>query len=250
MSDIQSGLSLYNDGRHYDLLMPGPNDLPFYRGQVNKYGEPVLELACGTGRLMVPLRVAGADIVGLDCSSAMLNVARGKAARSGVTIELLEGDVRDFSLDRTYRLIYIADNSLSHLLQREDIETCFRCVRRHLAPEGRFIVDIFTPSAHILARDPSQRFPVGEYGDPDDGRRIVVTETTKYDPATQVNHITWYYQKDGGESWDVPLKLRMFYPQEIDALLGYCGFTIERKYGDFDERPFGAESAKQLIVCK
>jgi hypothetical protein len=50
---------LYDEGRHYDLLMPGPNDLPFYQRQATKYGGPVLELACGTGRLTIPLRVAG-----------------------------------------------------------------------------------------------------------------------------------------------------------------------------------------------
>lgn len=70
---------LYEDGRHYDLLMPGPNDLPFYESQVKKYGEPVLELACGTGRPTIPLRLAGTDITGLDNAPAMLQMARDKA---------------------------------------------------------------------------------------------------------------------------------------------------------------------------
>ncbi len=248
MGNFQRGL--YDEGRHYDLLMPGPNDLPFYRRQAQMYGQPVLELACGTGRLTVPLSQAGFDISGLDISPAMLQVARAKAKRSGTAITLVEGNYMDFSLGRKFHLIFIADNSLSHMLERKDVEACFRCVRQHLAPGGRFVVDVFTPSAHILARDGAQAYPVGEYDDPDGGGRIRATETSEYDAAAQVKHIVWHHQRVGkAESWDVPLKLRMFYPQEIDVLLAYNGFVIEHKYGDFNCSPFGAASAKQLIVC-
>jgi SAM-dependent methyltransferase len=248
VGNLQRGL--YDEGRHYDLLMPGPNDLPFYRRQVELYGQPVLELACGTGRLTVPLGQAGFDITGLDVSPAMLAVARAKAERCGATIILSEGNCIDFSLNRKFHLIFIAENSLSHLLERKDVEACFRCVRQHLAPGGRFVVDVFTPSARILARDGAQPYPIGEYEDPDGGGRIRATETSEYDAATQVKHIVWHHERIGkAEHWDVPLKLRMFYPQEIDALLAYNGFVIEHKYGDFNGSPFGAASAKQLIVC-
>jgi SAM-dependent methyltransferase len=241
--------NLYEDGRHYDLLMPGPNDLPFYQRQVTKYGGPVLELGCGTGRLTIPLNLAGADITGLDVAPAMLEVARSKAQRNGVTISFVQADVRQYSLGREFKLILFADNSLSHLLQREEIEACFHCVHQHLAPEGRFIVDLFTPSLRLLTRDSTQRYPVGQYEDPDGGGRITVTETSQYDPATQVNHIIWHYQQDNKPKTEVPLRLRMFYPQEIDALLSYNGFTIEHKYGDFEEAPYATNSQKQLIIC-
>lgn len=242
---------LYDEGRHYDLLMPGPNDLPFYESQANKYGGPVLELACGTGRLTVPLRLAGADITGLDRSREMLEVARSKTERHGTEIEYVHADARSYSLGRLFRLIFIANNSLSHLLRREDVEACLRCVRQHLAPDGRFIVDIFTPSLHFLARDPARRYPVGEYEDPDGCGHVTVSETYKHDPATQVSHSTWHYQREGEPAaWDVSLDMRMFYPQEIDALLIYNGFVIEHKYGDFSETPYAAGSPKQVIVCR
>jgi hypothetical protein len=92
---------------------------------------------------------------------------------------------------------------------------------------------------------------VGEYEDPDGGGRISATETNRYDPAMQANHITWHYHHQSRpEMWDVPLNLRMFYPQEIDALLTYNGLVIENKYGRFYETPYGTESPKQLIVCR
>ena len=241
---------LYDDGRHYDLLMPGPHDLPFWQRQAELYGQPVLELACGTGRLTIPLAQAGFDITGLDIAPAMLLVAREKVERCGATVTFSQGNCADFSLNRKFRLIFIAENSLSHLLERKEVEACFRCVRQHLAPDGRFVVDVFTPSARGLARDAAHEYSIGEYEDPDGAGSISVTETGTYDPATQVKHSIWRYQRIGtAEHWDVPVKMRMFYPQEIDLLLECNGFAIEHKYGDFDSSPFGATSGKQLIVC-
>jgi SAM-dependent methyltransferase len=241
---------LYEEGLHYDLLMPGPNDLQFYQRHAAKYGTPVLELGCGSGRLSIPLAAAGVDITGIDMAASMLAVARNKAGHRGVAIRFVQVDCRSFSLGRQFRLIFFANNSLSHLLQRAEVEACLRCVRQHLAPGGRFIIDVFTPSARILARDATQQYPVGRYDDPDGGGLITVTETSRYDPATQVNHLMWHYQSEGKlEISRVPLKLRMFYPQEIDALLSYNGFVVENKYGDYDENSYGSESPKQLIVC-
>jgi hypothetical protein len=103
----------------------------------------------------------------------------------------------------------------------------------------------------MLARDWDDPYTIGEYDDPDGKGRIIVTETRRYDAATQVNHSLWRYRnRDTQESWEIPFSLRMFYPQEIDALLRYNGFTIEHKFGDFDETPFQGASPKQLIVSR
>jgi SAM-dependent methyltransferase len=231
--------------------MPGPHDMPFYRCQAELYGQPVLELACGTCRLTIPLSQAGFDITGLDISPSMLRAARGKAERCGASLTLVQADCTDFSLQRKFQLIFIPQNSLSHLLERTDIEACLRCVRQHLAPGGRFVVDVFTPSVHFLARDGAQPYSIGEYEDPDVGGLIRVTDTFVYDPAAQVRHGVWHYEHVGtGERWDVPVKMRMFYPLELDLLLEHNGFVIEHKYGDFDGSPYGPTSMKQLIVVR
>lgn len=243
--------SIYENPRHYDLLIPGPNDFAFYRRQIERYGGPALELGCGTGRLTIPLALAGFDITGLDVSSEMLEEANRNSCHRGISLQLIQADCRSYSLGRQFSLIIFPNNSLSHLLTLADIESCFHHVRRHLDSEGRFIVDLFTPSARILSRDPAKYYPVGRYEDPDGRGTVVVTETTQYDAATQVNHIVWHYQFNSKpEVLSVPLNLRMFYPQEIDALLAYNGFAIECKYGNYEEEPFNADSPKQLIVCR
>lgn len=243
--------NLYDDARQYDALFPGPNDLPFYQRQIAACGGPVLELACGTGRLTVPLAGAGADITGIDRSPSMLEGARNRAARERVEVSFQQGDMRDYVLGRKFKLIFISTNSFSHLLEHEEIESYLRCARHHLAPEGRFVIDIVTPSARMLAREWNEVYPIGEYDDPDGKGRIVVTETRRYDAATQVNHSIWRYtNRDTQENWEIPFSLRMFYPQEIDALLRYNGFAIEQKFGGYDESPYGDGSPKQLIVSR
>src|SRR4051812_27986040 len=98
--------NLYDDARHYEALFPGPNDLPFYRRQVAAYGGPVLELACGTGRLTIPLALDGADITGIDRSRSMLEAARSRAARHQVEVSFQEGDMRDYALGRKFKFIF------------------------------------------------------------------------------------------------------------------------------------------------
>src|SRR6185369_16132509 len=113
-----------------------------------------------------------------------------------------------------------------------------------------FVFEVFNPSLSLLMRDPGQRYRVGEYADPDGRGIITVTENNVYNPATQINHICWYYQVEGqSEETAAHLDLRMYYPQEMDALLFYNGFDVRAKYADYDEMPFTSKSSRQLIVC-
>lgn len=243
-------MTIYSDARHYDLWMNHTHDVAFYQRLAAESAGPVLELGCGTGRITIPLAQSSAEIVGLDREPAMLDHARAKATQAGVGVEFVQGDAREFELGRKFGLILFPNNSLSHLLVRPDIESCFRSVRKHLKPGGRFVIEVFTPLGKFLLRDPKESYRIGEFEDPDGGGPIVMWETGWYDPATQIKHsICQYERQRTGEKWDAVLELRMFYPQEIDALVEYNGFRIEAKYGDFEGTPFGPGSGKQVIVC-
>jgi ubiquinone/menaquinone biosynthesis C-methylase UbiE len=151
--------SLYSDPQRYDLVEGAyatGNFLNFYRRQIARYGEPVLELACGSGRLTIPLAEAGIQITGLDSSEAMLNLATVKAAERGVRLSVVRGDVQNFHLGQAFKFIFFPAQSLSHLHTREDLEACFSCVRRHLADEGRFLVELFNETVE----KPPQRLRV------------------------------------------------------------------------------------------
>jgi SAM-dependent methyltransferase len=241
---------LYSDGRHYDLQNSSfLEDIPFYLRQIQKHGQPVLEVACGTGRITIPIAEKGIQITGLDVSEPMLAQARQKASQKNVAVPWIRADCRDFQLNQKFRLIFIPFNSITHLHDLESLEAFFSCVRTHLADRGRFVIDVFNPRLDILLRDPTRRYPVAEYADPNGRGKVIVTENNVYDAASQINRIKWYYKIGEGEKWMVENNMRILFPLELDELLHYNGFVIEKKFGDYNETPFESGSPKQLVVC-
>jgi len=275
---MSTNIPLYRDGRHYDALNSFlVADIPFYveearraggfraenpqppaknAGRVGRpEGHPVLELACGTGRLTIPIAQAGVEIVGLDLSPSMLAQARTKAKAVGVEIEFVEGDCRSFELGRKFALIFMAFNSMQHLHDYASLAALFANVRKHLAEGGRFIFDVFNPKIEILARAAGERRLEREYQDPDGRGKMAFEYSSIYDDAAQVSHIQCYFVRRGpnGEELDVreeELNLRSFFPQELDLLVRSQGFEIAEKFGNFERKPFASGDPKQVVVCR
>jgi ubiquinone/menaquinone biosynthesis C-methylase UbiE len=245
---------LYKKAREYDLVMgefANHATLDFYRRQILRYGEPALELACGSGRLLIPLIKAGLDVIGLDISREMLDLAREKAVGQNVQVSLIQADVCSFDLGNTFNTILIATQSMQHLLKRDDLEAGLTSIQRHLKSQSRLVIEIFNPSLSLLSRDPEQRYPVGMYRRTDGGGSVLVTEVVRYDAATQINHIEWFYLDEStGVEESIRFSMRQFYPQEIEALLEYNGLLIEQKYGGYDESPFVGRASKQIMICR
>jgi SAM-dependent methyltransferase len=244
---------IYLDGRHYDRMVPAAHapDVAFWIDQARRYGDPVLELACGTGRISVPMAQAGFEVTGIDLSEAMLVEARRKSTEAGVRVHWVRADMRTLQLGGSFRLILLPANALCHLLDLSDFEAWMSGVRRHLAPDGRLAVSVFVPKAELLIDQPGVRFPFAEYDDPDGRGRVVVTQDYVYEPGTQIKRVTTHHAIPGRDAeLEGELDMRMYYPQELDALLKYNGFLIESKYGSFDRAPFGAHSEEQIIVCR
>jgi SAM-dependent methyltransferase len=253
---ISEHTPLYRDGRHYDALNSDlVADIPFYVEEAQKTGASVLELACGTGRLTIPIAQAGVEIVGIDLSPSMLAHARTKAEAAGVAIKFVEGDCRWFELGRKFGLIFMAFNSMQHLHEYASQAALFGCVRKHLAEGGRFIFDVFNPRMGFLALDPEERRPEREYEDPEGNGTIVLEHSTRYDDATQVSHIQWYFSRRSMNGLErdfrvEQLQMRCFFPQELDLLVRSQGFEIVEKFGDFERNSFASGDPKQVVVCK
>ena len=243
------GPLIYN-GEIYDGQFPRKNeDFPFYKKWCLKTGGPILELCCGTGRLTIPLAQAGVDIAGLDMTPVMLNQAKIKRNAKGLDINLIKGDMRRFKLGRKFKLIFIPFNSIQNTYALKDIENIFTRVKEHLTSDGVFILDIFNPSIKILSRSgaPSkiiERFIL------QDGRKVIIKEKHFYDVAAQINRVTWQYTINGKIMPPQRLDMRCFFPQEMDALLKYNGFEVIKKFGNYNETPFGSASPKQIYVLK
>jgi SAM-dependent methyltransferase len=241
---------LYDYPALYDALLPVRAHLPYYAELARQASGDILELACGTGQLTVPLAGAGLRIAGLDLSEPMLSAARERAATAKVSVEHVLGDMRNFSLGRRFALIFIARNSLLHLHSTEDILAAFSMVRRHLTPGGIFAFDIFNPDVRLLARPSDQRFPLFQVETESFGK-LSVEGTTDYDPATQVGHGHWYVSAPGNlDAWVLSLHLRNIFPQELPLLLAAGGFHLKSRAEDFIQTPFNSASRLQVCLCQ
>ena len=239
---------LYRDGRHYDLQNQDyREDIPFYLSMANLYKSPILELACGTGRVTIPIAKYGHAVTGIDISEGMLLRAKEKAKEKHANIALIRSDVREFYLNQKFSLIIFPFNSIALIHDLESINGCLGAVKKHLNEQGRFILDYYNPRLERLRGEGSASHPVAEYTDPDSGKKVVISEKNRYEAATQINHISLIYQM-GEKRFIKELNMRIFFPQELDALLKLNGFNIEAKYGDFDRGPFISDSPKQIIV--
>ncbi|MFD2024191.1 class I SAM-dependent methyltransferase [Promicromonospora aerolata] len=245
--------AFYAHARLYDRIFPGGGpSVDFYRADANRQGGRVLELGCGTGNKLIPIASGGQPCVGLDLSPDMLSEAQRKASERGVAVEWIQGDMRDFDLGRTFDYVFIAANSLLHLHEAEDLVSCFRSVRRHLAPGAKFVFNVFNPSVQMLAEADGVRRTRKSlsFMDPDRGDVSVdVAET--YDSPAQVTRGTWYLSTDSEPDFVVaPLEVRSIFPQELPLLLSLGGLELVERFGDWSGRPFAADAPIQLCICE
>ncbi len=232
-------------------------DIPFYVREAVRSGGPVLELGCGTGRVTVPIAQAGIDIVGLDNSAGMLERAASKARDlepGHGRIDLQLGDMREFSLDRTFPLIIVPFRGFLSLLSVEDQVTCLANVRSHLAPDGRLIFNVFVPDPQMLVEDEDAAFHLRDVTDPDTGRTSIVWQQTRVDNHNQVLSVRLIVDETDHQGkvrsrFYCDYRIRYAYRFEILHLLERCGFEVFDLYGDFDGTPFDDESGEMVWVA-
>lgn len=242
--------SLYDDAELYDLVLPpAPEMERFYVDAAGGAGRRVLELACGSGRFLLPLAASGAIVTGGDLSEVMLARARAALAEARLSADLVQLDMRDFALEGQFDTIIVAANSLLHLHDHDDFARAFSAIRRHLAPGGRFVFDVFVPSAQMLSRPAGERQPLGTFTHSRLGE-VMIEETIAYDAVTQVSSIDWYWSTPENPSFrQTRLELRQIYPQELPLLLSLGGLHLEQRFGDFDRSPLTAHSRHQVCIA-
>ncbi|MEV0897234.1 class I SAM-dependent methyltransferase [Actinoplanes sp. NPDC049802] len=245
--------AFYSHARLYDLMFPGGGPaVDFYRADADLHGGTVLELGCGTGQKLIPIAADGRSCFGLDSSSDMLAEAQRKADERGVEVEWTQGDMRSFDLGRTFDFVFITANSLLHLHEAEDLVSCFRSVRRHLAPGAPFVFDVFNPSVRVLAGADGVRRTRESlaFMDPDRGN-VSVDVAEIYDAPAQVTRGTWFLSTDSEPDFVVaPLEIRSIFPQELPLLITLAGLRLVERFGDWRRQPFAVDSPLQLCVCR
>ena len=241
----------YDDPVYYDYTYRRRrDDVGFYQRAARQHGAPVLELGVGTGRVAIPLCLDGHEVVGVDLHPTMLARAESRAAESQLPtgrLTLRQGDMRHFSLDRRFPLVIAPFNGLLHLYEAEDLAACFACVRRHLAPGGRFVFDVRNPSVKELARDPEREYAVGSFNHPSLNAKVRYTEQFRYDALKQVQFVTLRFYPPKGRAVETLLAQRQIFPNELRALLRLGGLRLAKRFGDFDGRAMSPDAETQII---
>jgi SAM-dependent methyltransferase len=235
-------------------------DVDFYLGCAASYGSPVLELGCGTGRILLRLAEAGHRVCGLDLSPHMLGRCREKLSVLPVEttkcVRLVQGDMSAFQLNETFPLVVIPFRPFQHLLAVDDQLACLASARRHLAPGGRLVFDLFQTDARRM-HDPFflQEHPVaGEVTLPD-GRIVRVGErTVAFHRAIQCNDVEVIYyvtHPDGCvERLANPFRIRYFFRYEAEHLLARAGFRVAELFGDFTRSLLRDDSPEMIFVAQ
>lgn len=247
----EAPVSPYADADLYDVVYSWYTpDLEFYLATAREARGPVLEVGCGTGRVLIPTLQAGVDIDGIDLSPAMLERLRGKAAALGLSPRVTAADMRDFTLERRYERITIPFRSFMHLLTTGDQLRALRCIREHLEPGGRLVMNLFYPSFRIMAERENRRQLQREFTHPAHGGAVAFTDLTRYDRVNQ----TLAVERDvvetppGAEpvTHRYGFRLRWTYRFEMELLLAAAGFSRSHVAGGYDGRPFG-EDVEEMV---
>jgi len=232
-------------------------DVSFYVEAAQQAGSPVLELGCGTGRVLIPTARAGIDIVGLDASTAMLDICRARLQDEPDTVRrharLVEGDMRSFELNRKFTLVTMPFRPFQHLLTVRDQLACLERVHHHLRDGGRLILDVFNPSLDALANGPiGEEFAEEAEFTVADGRRVIRRhKTVSRDHFNQVGHfelIHYVTHPDGRTERLVhAFALRHMFRFEGEHLLARAGFELQHVYADYDRSEYGSKYPGDLL---
>jgi SAM-dependent methyltransferase len=245
-------LEEFRDPQTYDLEDNGyDEDWSLTEQWARLLGGPLLDLACGTGRVALRMAALGYQVTGVDITPEMIAHARQKAEQQAVSIDWVVADARTFHLQKQFPFIYMLENVFQFFLTREDQEAMLARVREHLQPEGCFLFETRNPSPRNLLE---VRHPEGDTYATPDGGQLVVTEQQHYDPMTQIQHYTRHltFLQPGGQQRKKTLRvaLRYVFPQEMEALLFHNGLQIRACYGDWQQNSLTAASRSMIYVCQ
>lgn len=252
-------MSKYVDyAEYYDSEHPIESDIPFYLEFAEKTGDPILELACGTGRLLIPIAKAGYNVFGIDLSDNMLAEAKRKIAEQklGKKITLIRGNMANFSLgERSFAFAFIAARSFMHLYSQKDQLSCLTSVINHLRPGGLIIIDVYSPNLEILSQSQSTKFRLRKSYVLPNGNRV--RRKDRYVETDYINQISKWemkfeeYDKEGNliHSKLVPIDTRYTFRYELQLLLEKVGFEIISIFSDYEKRIYDGKG-EIIVVSK
>jgi SAM-dependent methyltransferase len=231
------------------------DDVDVHVGFARRFGGPVLELACGTGRLLRPLAQAGFACTGVDSSPAMLERARRRLEPfAGNQPSLVQQRLEELDLGSQFRTIILGLDSFGLLIERDDQVRALRAARSHATHDGRLILDVANGNLRGAVEPPEELLHDLTQPDPESGRPITKFVLRRARPADQLDELMFFYDEQDERGYlrrsMVELRLRWFTRFELELLLQSAGWRVDELYGNYDLEPYGPNSDRLLIVAR
>lgn len=235
-------------------------DVGFYVAEARAAGGPVLEMGCGTGRVLLPTARSGVEVVGVDSSPGMLaRLERALAAEPEAVrlrVRVVRGDVREVHVPGELALVTAPFRVIQHLVEPDALRAWLRNVARHLRrdPPGLLVFDSFRPDADQVDETPTIAVDI-ERTDPGTGRRVRRVSRALHHPRRRTFEVGFEWLVEGGAGCDVTATevetvARWFTRGEIEALLEAEGFEATDFWGDFDRGPYGPDCEDQVVRAR
>jgi SAM-dependent methyltransferase len=252
MLEAMNGAARFFDAEYADYS----DDLPLVEAYARRTGGPLLELGCGTGRLLVPLACAGYEVTGVDLSPEMLGIARAKVEAAGVAqrVTLVQDDYAEASLAGKFRLTFVMMNTFLHLTTQAAQLRALRHWREHLAPGGLLLIDIFNPDVAQLASLDGRIEWDKTWTDTRTAATVMKFLTRTVDLAEQIIRVNLIYDEIAADGQVrrtlVPFDQRYLWRFEAELLLDKAGFALEAVYGDRMLGRFEGNSDTMILVAR
>lgn len=244
--------------RYYDAEVGGRiDDLQLYSELAQRYGDPIFDVGCGTGRVLLHLAQEGYHVHGIDDSRAMLDRLDRKVAalpHLAEYIHYFEGDVLRLETTQRYQLVLLTYNALMHFHEQSVQIALLQKLHSITAQEGLLVLDLPNAGETFATQETDAILLDREFVEPESGHLVMLQSQSYLDRTTQLLHVTWIYDEITGDGTlkrlRVPHILRYFFYPEIKLLLERCNFNIIGVYGNTDGDPFQDGCERMLIYAQ
>lgn len=244
--------------RFYDAENAGKtDDINLYLQLAQQHGGPLMDIGCGTGRVMIPLAQNGYEMHGIDIEQAMLDRAEECRQASDIlkkNMTLHHGDVLSYELDKKFKLMLVPYNGLMHFHDQETQLKVLQKLRSWTADDGLMVLDLPNAGEIFATQETAAVMMERTFLEPETGHMVMQQSVSYLDRVRQLLQVTWIYDEITGDGTlkrtFAPLVLYYYFYSEIKLLLERCGFEVDAVYGDTDYGPFADGCERMVIFAK